>query len=202
MLRLLLVFLLFMQISADAFSQNKSIVKQLPDICLSPTETELFTLINEYRAQKGLPNVKLSASLCFVAQTHARDQAANFKQGSRCNMHSWSDKGNWKPVCYTPDHQKADLMWSKPRELTNYKGDGFEISFWSTYKYASSKAQADDILDGWKKSTGHNDVIMNRKIWKDVRWQAIGIGIYGDYANVWFGMDEDGAATPEACEGE
>ena len=202
MLRILLVILVFMISAADVFSQTPKNEHQLPQICLSPAEMELYTLINEYRSRKGLPEIKLSASLCYVAQTHAKDQDANFKQGASCNMHSWSDKGNWIACCYTPDHKKASCMWSKPRELTGYTGDGFEISFWSTYKYPNALAQAKDILDGWKKSPGHNDVIINKKEWKDVSWQAIGIGIYGEYANVWFGIGEDTANMPEPCGGE
>lgn len=91
-------------------------------------------------------------------------------------------------------------MWDKPRELTNYKSDGFEISFFSTYDYSSPANYAKDILDGWKKSPGHNDVIINKKIWKDMKWRAIGIGIDGEYANVWFGTVEDSAKEPLQCE--
>lgn len=90
-------------------------------------------------------------------------------------------------------------MWDKPRELTNYQADGFEISFYSTYPYSSPEAFARDILNGWKKSPGHNDVIMNKRIWKNMKWQAIGIGINGDYADVWFGAAEDSAGEPGIC---
>jgi uncharacterized protein YkwD len=90
-------------------------------------------------------------------------------------------------------------MWDKPRELTNYQGDGYEISFWSTYNYASPEASAKDILNGWKKSPGHNDIIVNKNTWKKVEWQAIGVGIAGEYANVWFGKEEDNTAGPEVC---
>ena len=91
-------------------------------------------------------------------------------------------------------------MWDKPRELTNYQGDGYEIAFYSSFKYNSPAAFARDILDGWKKSPGHNEVIVNKGIWKNVNWQAIGIGIYGEYANVWFGKEKDTAVEPELCE--
>ena len=43
----------------------------------------------------------------------------------------------------------------------------------------------------WKKSTGHNQVIVNEGIWKKIMWNAIGIGIYKEYAVVWFGEIED-----------
>lgn len=200
MSRLLAFCLILLLYSCKAYSQKEPIVKQLPETCLSQTEFELYKLINEYRAQKGLPEVKLSASLSFVARTHAKDQADNFKDGNRCNMHSWSNKGEWSSCCYTPDHKKAKCMWDKPRELTNYPADGFEISFYSTYPYASPEAFAKDILNGWKKSPGHNEVIINKKIWKDMKWLAMGIGIYGDYANVWFGAVDDIAGEPALCE--
>ena len=200
MARLLIVCLLLVFVSSTAYTQKEIVAKQLPEICITPTEFDLYSLINEYRAQKGLPAVKLSASLSFVARTHARDQTDNFKDGGRCNMHSWSGKGAWSACCYTPDHKKAKCMWSKPRELTNYQADGFEISFYSTYPYSSPEAFAKDILDGWKKSSGHNDVIINKKIWKDMKWEAIGIGIYGEYADVWFGAVEDDAGEPVPCD--
>lgn len=200
MSRLIAVCLVLALLSVKVYSQTEIAGKQFQEICLTQTEMELFRLINEYRVQKGLPEVRLSASLSFVAHTHAIDQTENFKDGRRCNMHSWSNKGNWSACCYTPDHKKAKFMWDKPRELTNYRGDGFEISFYSTYKYTSPEAFAKDILDGWKKSPNHNDVIMNKKIWKNLNWQAVGIGIYGEYANVWFGKETDNAGEPRLCE--
>ena len=202
MSRIIAACLILILFSGQAWSQKKTVVKNLPEICASQTEIELYKLINEYRVQKGLPQVRLSASLCFVARTPAKDQTDNYKESNRCNMHSWSNKGSWSSGCYTPDHRNAKLMWNKPRELTNYLGDGYEISYYSTYKYASPEAFAKDILDGWKKSPGHNDVIMNKNIWKSIRWQAIGIGIHGDYADVWFGKEEDSAGEPKPCKSE
>lgn len=183
-----------------AFCQDANTTKKLPEICVNQTEIQLFNLINQYRAQKNLPKIKLSASLCYVARTHAIDQTENFIRGNRCNMHSWSAKGNWSSCCYTPDHKQAKCMWDKPRELTNYKGDGFEIAFWTTYKYTTPEAFAKDVLEGWKKSQGHNDVIINRNVFKNVNWQAIGVGVYGEYADVWFGEEIDSAGEPSSCE--
>jgi len=199
MTRLIVVCAILLLFSAKAHSQKAAAEKKLPEICLTQTEIELYRLINEYRAQKGLPEVKLSASLSFVARTHAIDQSENYKESNRCNMHSWSGNGNWTSCCYTADHKKAKCMWDKPRELTNYTGDGFEISFYSTYPYSSSEAFAKDALNGWKKSPGHNDMIINKSTWKNVKWQSIGIGVYGEYANVWFGREEDSAGEPEVC---
>lgn len=198
--RYYIVYLVLILFSTKAYSQKAAAEKLLPVICLTETETELYRLINKYRVQKGLPVVTLSASLSYVAQTHARDQEENFKDGNRCNMHSWSNKGKWSACCYTSDHKKAKCMWDKPRELTNYKSDGFEISFYSTYNYDSPADFARDILDGWKKSPGHNNMIINKSIWRDMDWQVIGIGVYGEYANVWFGNAKDNAGEPLGCE--
>lgn len=192
-------FILFFLVG-KSHSQSNIAFKILPEEFLSPTELELYTLINEYRVQSGLPEIELSPSLCFVARTHAKDQTSSHKYGDRCNLHSWSNRGNWSSCCYTPDHRRAQCMWDKPRELTNYKGDGYEIAFYSTFKYATSEAFAKDILDGWKHSHGHNEVIINQNIWKNVKWKAIGIGIHGQYANVWFGKEEDNAAPKQSCD--
>jgi len=200
MTRCSLVFLLLVLFSAEAFAQKDTHKNPLTEICLTQVETELYRLISEYRTKKGLPEISLSASLSIVARTHAIDQAGNFREGSRCNMHSWSGKGEWSSCCYTADHKKAKCMWDKPRELTGYTGDGFEISFYSNYPYSSPAGFAKDILDGWKKSPGHNDMILNKGMWKKVRWQSIGIGIYGEFANVWFGEEEDSAGKPGPCE--
>ena len=200
MTRLIAICIFLVLFGLKAYSQKAVPAKLLPEVCLTATEIELYRLINEYRVQKGLPEVRLSASLSFVARTHAKDQTLNFKESNRCNMHSWSSKGGWSSCCYTPDHKKAKCMWDKPRELTNYTGDGFEISFYSTYPYSSPAAFAKDALDGWKKSSGHNEIIVNKSIWKNIKWKSIGIGVYGEYANVWFGKEEDSAGEPALCE--
>ena len=34
-------------------------------------------------------------------------------------------------------------------------------------------------------------VMVNKGIWKNSNWEAIGVGIYKNYAVVWFGEEED-----------
>jgi uncharacterized protein YkwD len=144
---------------------------------LSQEEQSLYNLIMQYRKTKNLPPIPLSPSLTIVAQTHAHDLADNNPDQGRCNLHSWSNKGSWSACCYTDDHAKAQCMW--------YKGNGYEISAWSSDDISASKA-----LDLWKSSPGHHAVIINSGIWNS-SWQAIGIGIYGGYALVWFGNEPD-----------
>ena len=152
---------------------------------LNTEEKVLYEMIMEYRAQKKLPAIELSASLTTVARAHVEDLAAHPPKG-RCNLHSWSKSERWSRCCYTDGPKSYKCMWDKPRELTTYTGDGYEIAYWN-----GGGAGASDALAGWKKSKGHNTVIINKGIWKEVQWQAIGIAIYGEYAVVWFGKEQD-----------
>jgi len=158
-------------------------------ICLQPEEKKLYDLIMDYRKSLGLEAIPLSAKLTQVAQIHARDLSENHDTtNEKCNLHSWSKKGNWTSCCYTNDHKQAKCMWDKPREIAGYNSNGYEISY-----YSSVGANALEGLEGWKKSAGHNRVIINEGTWKQLEWRAIGIGMYKEYGVVWFGVLEDDA---------
>jgi len=169
-------------------------------VCLTANEMKLFELITQYRKANGLPYVPLSTELSYVAQTHAKDLFVYHPDKNGCNMHSWSSNGKWSSCCYTPDHKQASCMWNKPRELTNYVGDGYEIShtIWHSDD-ANYTVKAEEALAGWKGSPSHNDVVLNKSIWKTERWNAIGIGIYKGYAVVWFGREADVEGSPGVC---
>ncbi|PLW92125.1 MAG: CAP domain-containing protein [Marinilabiliales bacterium] len=153
---------------------------------LTTEELKLYDLIMEYRDSKRLASIPISPSLCYVALLHARDLNENPPKG-RCNMHSWSKNGPWGKCCYTEDHAKSQCMWDKPRELTSYPGYGYEIAFWST----DIENMAEQALKGWKESSHHNNVMINKPPWRDHPWKAIGLAIVGNYAIVWFGEEED-----------
>lgn len=156
---------------------------------LSTEEQQLYDQIMQYRAQQGLPRISLSPSLTYVAQMHVRDMEAHYNdvaENAGCNLHSWSNQGSWTTCCYTSDHAQAACMWDKPRELTAYQGDGYEISFATT-----GVATARVALATWQRSPGHNSLLINQGIWQQDRWQAIGIGIFGGHACVWFGKELD-----------
>ncbi|WP_322793207.1 CAP domain-containing protein [Bellilinea sp.] len=165
--------------------------------CLSEEEVKMGNLINQYRAEKGLKPIAFSRSLTQVAQAHVRDLYDNRPNTGNCNLHSWSDKGNWTPVCYTDDHKNAQGMWNKPREITGglYTSYGYEIAYWH-----SAQATAEEAFDRWKSSSsGHNAVMIEDSIWKGMNWQAMGIGIYQNYAVVWFGQPADPQGSVTAC---
>ena len=159
-----------------------------PTVCLLEEEQKLYDLMMEYRESGDLPPIPLSAKLTSVAQTHARDLADHyeFDPKNRCNPHSWSKQGKWTACCYTNDHKQAKCMWDKPREIAGYPSNGYEIAY-----YNSGGATAKESLDGWKKSPGHNPVIVNAGTWSKVEWKAVGIGIYKEYSVVWFGELDD-----------
>ncbi|HTE34583.1 MAG TPA: CAP domain-containing protein [Chryseolinea sp.] len=164
--------------------------------CLSTEEQKLYDIIMAYRKEHNLGTIPLSESLTYVAQTHAHDLSDNytFDLNNKCNPHSWSRKGKWSSCCYTSDHKRAGCMWTKPKELTGYAGNGFEIVY-----YSSGGANAQEGLDGWKISPGHNPLLINTGTWANVEWKAIGIGIYKEYGMVWFGEEQD-TVMPSRCE--
>ncbi len=159
--------------------------------CLTADEMSLYNQVMQYRKQKGLSQIPLSKSLCIVAKTHVWDLSVNKPVKGDCNLHSWSSKGKWTACCYTSDHKQAAKMWSKPSELTEYKGNGYEIS--------ASGVSAATALEVWKKSSGHNQVIISGGIWAAHPWKAIGVGIQDGYAVIWFGEEEDPAGTTDVC---
>lgn len=159
----------------------------------SRDEADLYLLLNAYREDMGLPKLSLSKSLTNVARTHVKDSNTYHPEnqkdirGMQANLHSWSYNGHWRGVNYTPDHHYAELMWSKPSEITSYTGNGYEISVWTSASYLSPSS----ALKSWQGSAGHNDVILGAGAWSDLK--TVGIGIEGSYAHVWFGKDPDPA---------
>ena len=163
----------------------------LNETCVSAEEEKLFHLINDYRSTRGLPGIPFSVSLTKVAQAHVRDleNHFDFNPNGECNPHSWSAEGNWTACCYTNDHKAAECMWDKPLEISGYDSPGYEIAYFS-----SAGATAAEGLEGWIRSPAHHPLIINSGIWDQVSWQAVGVGIYGKYAVVWFGQMEEESA--------
>jgi len=162
---------------------------------LSEKEMELFRLINGYRESQGLPAIANSRSLNKVARIHAIDLAENSpaegqdSRGLDCSLHSWSDKGSWKPVCYTKDHLYAEGMWDKPREITNftYTGDGYE----NAYSTGEQEVTPAKVLEAWKASPSHNAILVESGVWKGGNHLAFGVGIYKNRAVMWVGSMVD-----------
>lgn len=167
-------------------------------VCLTSEEVKLYELITEHRLENGLPAIPLSVNLSRVAQLHALDLFENKPDTGECNLHSWSDKGPWEECCYTDQHLNPHCMWDKPMEITTYKGRGYEIVFhyWPVTENVNLALNA---INGWKGSPGHNNTILNRGVFSQAQWNAIGIGIVEGYVTVWFGELEDKDGPPPFC---
>ena len=154
------------------------------EVTVSIEELKLYNSINEYRIRKNLSPIPLSKALCHVAQIHSKDLEIKLKRLT----HGWS-------TCkYLANKSKTyPCMWEKPAELTSYKGTGYECAHGGEGNYV---ATAESSLISWQKSKPHNNVILNKDIWKNSKWQAIGVGIYGGYATIWFGEKKDIDGSP------
>lgn len=181
------------------------IYKPNPEDALSLTELRLYHEMMAYRASANLAAIPLSKALTTTAGRHVVDTYYNFMAEDRpyepgANLHSWSD------APYYSDHSQADNMWSAPERLgTGFLGSGFEIS-------AAGFADVTAALNGWKASSGHNNVIINGTGWSGLTWESIGIGVIdgpeGRVYHVWFSNTADtavpdilGTAAAEEFEG-
>ena len=173
-------------------SAETRVIDALKAMGVSEKEAKLYYIINAYRESQGLQKLSFSKSLTIVARTHVSDsntytpENQRDSRGMQGNLHSWSNHGSWTPVVYTSDHEYAANMWSKPRELTSYTGNGYEISSWN-----SGNITPEDALDLWKNSSGHNAVMTTQGNWSDLK--TMGVAIDGKYAHVWFGSAADPA---------
>ena len=175
-------------------TQETQVIEALKAMGLTEKEAKLYYMINAYRESLGLPKLSFSKSLTEVARAHVRDSNTYTPEnqvdsrGVQGNLHSWSGNGSWTPVVYTSDHYYMYDMWRKPREITNYTGNGYEISSWSSGMISPERA-----LNLWKNSPGHNS-IMTTQITGDADWsdlKTMGVSIDGGSAHVWFGSDAD-----------
>lgn len=174
---------------------------------LSAKEKELIKLVNDYREQHGKKRLKVSKSLMKVARTHINDLNMNFDydnppvdaRGIKGNMHSWSDKGNWTPVVYTKDHKYDELTNIKPKEITGYDQDGFEVAV-NGFMITPQRA-----LEKWKNSPKHNDTILSQNGWDPTPEEEengftglsnMGVAINGNYACIWFTNNNNGIVDP------
>lgn len=146
---------------------------------IDAAERELYRIVNEYRLQNNLPAVPISDSLSVLANRHLLDIVFNLKNLT----HSWSncpfdikDSNTWNCVFDSPKRLKI-----------KYKGKGFE----NLYRTTDSNVSPFLALEAWKKSPSHRGLILNSDNWKETKFNAIGIAIYGQYAAVWFGSAEE-----------
>ena len=186
-----IIFLFFLGMFGNPASSQEYMPE---DFCITGDELKLYNLVNKYRKKNNLPEIPLSKNLCYVAKLHVSDLHYNRPDTANCNLHSWSDQGHWAECCYGRTKFNNTCMTSKPQELTNYPGLGYEIAFWE-----SVDAIPEIVLNLWKSSSASNDLILNRDIWKDRAWNAFGVGMLEGYAVVWFGEEPDEEEGVKVC---
>ncbi len=180
------------------------------DSCLSPEEAELAALINRARAARGLPAVPVTASLHAVAKWHVIDLSLHTPhlgktddRGKQCTLHSWSPmgkgRGEWQALCYTSDHRYSKGMWSKPREVTGYPAEGFENIYTVVQGSDLKPVIPATVLAKWESSPSTGDLMYELGIWRNSNWKAMGIGIHGSYASLWFGNLDDDRGEVTGC---
>ncbi len=151
---------------------------------ISPAEKELYRIINEYRAQNNKPPVALSEPLSLVANRHILDLTINVKYLT----HGWSN------CAYDLKNKAAgNCLFESPQRLNaGYAGQGFD----NLYRNLSGTATPALALEAWKKSLMHNNLMLNLDVWKDVKYDAFGIAVSGNYAAIWFGSNESQHVNP------
>jgi len=146
----------------------------------------LMDAVNDYRRQNGRPAIKCDEILTETAYRHTVNQIAeNPQTSSKCspNVHSWlsSDKQGFsrlKPCCVDNNNE---CMWNKPHELYEwYTGKGYEVTVGP-----GSQLSAGQVLEIWKDSKLHNDVILGKNGWEK-RVKRIGCFVNDSWANCWF----------------
>lgn len=145
---------------------------------ISPLEIQLYKLVNDYRAENKLPPVPMSEALSIVGNRHLLDLILNIKGFT----HSWSN------CPYDiKDSKTWNCLFDAPKRLNvDYKGKGYE----NLYRNNGGNADPKTALEAWKKSKLHNDLILNLNSWSDVKYDAFGVAIQGQYAALWFGTKE------------
>ncbi|MBW6461021.1 MAG: SPOR domain-containing protein [Bacteroidales bacterium] len=184
-----IIIVIFILIFAGKWSHG-----QVPDICLTRDEYRLYSLVNEFRAKQGLPVIPISKSLSYVAKIHTRDLYLNNPDTSFCSLNSWSNKGPWTDCCHSKYTPNPNCILNKPKELTQYQGEGHELVYWD-----SEALHPDTVFRFWSSISQAREVLLNEKKWSFFSWKAMGVGMFKGYACVWLGEALDDEAEPTIC---
>ena len=151
---------------------------------LSQVEAEMIRIVNDYRIQNGTSPLEPHPGLNRVANRHLADLEQNFQNLT----HSWSncpydiaDRKTWPCITGAP-----------VRLGTGYAGNGFE----NLFRVAAGSATPSAAVEVWKKSPPHNSLMLNLGVWSQIRFDAIGVAIRGQWAALWVGYGSGSAQRP------
>jgi cell division septation protein DedD len=178
---MILVFPAISHANSVSFSGSDSLLNGV-----SQDENILYNMINDMRRLAKMSPIPFSASLSIVAHAHINDLIITKPQENGCSLHSWSTSGKWTACCNTKDPAGILCMKSKPKEITGYPGNGYELIYWG-----EDNATPADAAALWQKVDASSDMILCRGKWKNYQWKALGVGIQGGYAVLWLGDKAD-----------
>lgn len=190
----LIFFLLTLSVLPRPISGQEATMPE--NYCISSAELDLFNKINAYRIERGLSELTLSKSLSYVAYLHVRDLMINRPDTAKgCNMHSWSARGSWSAFCFPKEQSRKKSVWDKPREITRYPGQGYEV----IYHTSEGDANPDDAMSLWRSVPASQAIILNTGRYLKNKWKVAGVAIYKGYASVWFGEANDPETAVRLC---
>ena len=154
---------------APATNGPDKLATSASEYCTDSQETKFLSLINSYRASKGLSKLALSRTLGAAAEHHSKDMA-------RYNYFSHTLRGG--------------IAWS-----TNITNHGYRSSATMGENIAAGHSSAEDTFQQWKNSPGHNKNMLN----PNFRAIGIGrasksTSRYGWYWTTTFGGAQDSGA--------
>ena len=126
--------------------------------CYRPFERQLLTLINNYRADNGLPRLRLSQTLGAAAQHYSRDMATN---------NFTPDAEHHDSEGKTPSQRMIDHGF--PMTAATVRGENVYAGFGDGDGDGIPGQAPQEALDWWKQSPPHNANMLN------VNYRAIGI---------------------------
>lgn len=184
------IFLLILfSISSFSFAQNQTITPKVEPSELTEVESRLINMINNFRKLNKLTELPVSKSLLMVAKMHASDLSTNQPDSGICGLHSWSDKGKWIACCETELAAK-NCFEAKASEITGYKGKTIEMVF-----KIENEMSGPNVFQMIEKSQKAMDILLQKGIYSKKPWKAMGVGISGQYALIWFGDETDASVT-------
>jgi hypothetical protein len=86
-------------------------------------------------------------------------------------------------------------MWKKPREISGHRSNGYENIYWTSAPFAPAMA-----INYWEGKKEELDMILQQGNWKRHAWRTMGVGVYGNYAAVWFSEKPTDDPSMAQCE--
>jgi hypothetical protein len=163
--------------------------------CLNPEEVKLMKFITQFRLSQNLKPISLSSSLTTIAKIHLKDLEENLPTPG-CSYHSWSNRGQWLPCCHTNNLISMECSFLKPKELTDYKENGFELIY---FEHEENISVSERSLKFWKQNPEFNDFLSNKNEWKNMNWKAMGIAVSKRFGIIWLGTEKDIKEMPNIC---